>query len=1534
MWTSDGALLDRLRRWSQERPDATCLGFYEKGKLRSSLTYLELWKGIEFYATEIALKANRGDRAVLIIEPGMDFIVIFYACLRAGVIAVPCYTPIPGSEQRGIDVFANIATVSSSKLVLLSPKLALLKRWRGNWPQSLAHGLLEYVVMPSVSEALSKCSTTTTSSLPMPARSDVAFLQFTSGSTGSPKGVIIDHGNLASNCCYALALFQREAAFRQTEVICTTWLPMYHDMGLVLATCGPLFFGGQVHFMSPVDFLVDPLVWFDVMSLTNSNVSMAPNFAYNLVNRKWNSPRAKTWDLSAMRCLYNSAEPIQLSTVQVFLQHMQQDVPSFLVTSYGVGYGMAESVAAIGISGFPHPIIVSQRYPTMVASVPNVAFYGFTEIVHPETLQLITQEGEIGEIWVRSPCIARGYWMQPELTAVAFHHTLPGREGEWFRTGDLGFVEQGHLFISGRLKDLIIINGRNFWPQDIESSTQACHTAIRPGCVAAFPVAIEGTESFVVVAEVRQSYLAQGDAVRKCEELVRLVDETIRMDFSHAPLHIVLIKEKTIPKTTSGKIRRKTTKAAWEAGQLHVLLQFATQQHVTDYETALAWVGDVVRSCPPVPAAAASTGGDTDGDTGDNDDDADVNSSRLEATRIEQCTTLLKTFNLLAPDETIAHQGLDSLRLVELLHAMKTLSGQADIGGVEMADLYAMTTSDLVRTLVHLVNGGSYRSDGNATEFNADGDKDEALATAAAAANRPPYPPHLPQPFHVDDQATIEPPLDTTVVERQFSLPVRLLADTVIVGVVFLCVIAAVMPAVAMYRVIDRRLSSPWSYWEIDVRHRPVWVTLGLAIVLTLPCFFVALTVVWLGVKWLLIGRYRAGFVPIFTVAYYRWLLVDRLTALWEVAVFSFIAETPIAVLVYSLAGANVHIDAVLSTPLRCPDLVTIGAFAEVEGHLFPQHLLAHGVSMGPISVGRQSWLRQGSVVHRVSHVEDRVKLEPLAVVPAFHQLVGSSVWRGNVCVREGGYTPPSPSLVRHRWLQWSKLVVLVTLPWLSLLGAVLATRFWYLLFPVQPLSSDGGSHRVKDFWFQVWIFYGTGLAWSLWVFTVKWLLFGRARRGPYDPSWVMRSLRYALGYWNTLAMRLFWLHFQLNLTYLWSQCLGATISPTATVVTNCVAHPADADLVEILDDARVSTVLFQPYDREGGVRGRIAIEPHAEVGHYSFLSAGVVVGEAASIGARVYLPPEAHVEAKHQLTSYTSTRRVLLDRQRSFTFHKELAAFQLRLHPTWTFRLLCLVSEGSAAMVPWLPVWFAYWVYRTIQPRQGQVLALWVAMWAGYAAFACLFATLHRGWEVLERYGGGGGASAAGWHKVVILYWRWLHQVKFMFAQSLGVVLGGTIWLNLALWLSGATVDLSATLMYVHLNDWSKYDIEAYAVINEYAFPFGHVLQGNAMRFGVSHYRRFSCMQAYAVLFPGQSLGVGSTLGSHVTAIHDVADGEQVHGTAQKLPSSAGPRRGSRNGLVKSPPPPPLTLTSRSQSGSHTQLSSQDDGVLVADAV
>ncbi|RYG63007.1 hypothetical protein EON64_16795, partial [archaeon] len=205
--------------------------------------------------------------------------------------------------------------------------------WDGGAGGQLPCPLLDYHVLKSVTDVLPilQRSSTRLSPLPtpLPQRGDVAFLQLTSGSTGSPKGVMIDHNNLACNCCHRLALFHDLQAAYSTRIICITWLPMYHDMGLVLATCGPLYFVGQVHFMPSLDFLADPLSWLDLVSLTRSTLSMAPNFAFNLVNRKWQSARAQSWGLSSLRCLYNSAEPIQLSSCLAFLQHMQQDVSSF-----------------------------------------------------------------------------------------------------------------------------------------------------------------------------------------------------------------------------------------------------------------------------------------------------------------------------------------------------------------------------------------------------------------------------------------------------------------------------------------------------------------------------------------------------------------------------------------------------------------------------------------------------------------------------------------------------------------------------------------------------------------------------------------------------------------------------------------------------------------------------------------------------------------------------------------------------------------------------------------------------------------------------------------------------------------------------------------------------------------------------------------------------------------------------------------------------------------------------------------------------
>eukprot|EP01031_Cornospumella_fuschlensis_P005071 gene5071-6339_t len=241
----------------------------------------------------------------------------------------------------------------------------------------------------------------------------------------------------------------------------------------------------------------------DLLSRSRSNVSMAPNFAFNLVNRKWQSARARQWDLSALRCLYNSAEPIQLPACRAFLQHMREDVPSFPPACLGFGYGMAESVAAIGISSFPHALVESRLRPPLVASVPHAAaFYGNVRVVDPESRLPVRGDGEEGELWVQSPCVARGYWQLPELSQETFQNLLPGEEGVWMRTGDLGFFEDGHLFVSGRLKDLIIVNGRNLHPQDLEAcALAAAADALRPGCVAAFPVSLADTEGFVLVAE-------------------------------------------------------------------------------------------------------------------------------------------------------------------------------------------------------------------------------------------------------------------------------------------------------------------------------------------------------------------------------------------------------------------------------------------------------------------------------------------------------------------------------------------------------------------------------------------------------------------------------------------------------------------------------------------------------------------------------------------------------------------------------------------------------------------------------------------------------------------------------------------------------------------------------------------------------------------------------------------------------------------------------------------------------------------------
>jgi hypothetical protein len=335
--------IHKLQMLGKFTPQKTALEWYENGKRKSELSYGNLWSLIEACGRDILKEVKKGDLALLLFEPGIEFFIHFYACLRVGVIALPYYPPMPANPQKGIDLMRKILEASSCSVVIISQSVRTLKLWKGNWPSSVYGRKLYYL---TVSLPSTVADHPFSLNVPLPQKEDIAFLQFTSGSTGDPKGVIVGHDNMQAHTAKAAFMllidYEGKKVIEPNDVVVTSWLPQHHDMGLILGVSVPLFNGGTACLMSPFDFLQDPLIWFDVMSLARSTHTVAPNFAYGLVTRKWDKVRASKWNFSQVLILGNSSEPVLVSTMKDFLAKATVDIPSWPSRNVLVpGYGMA-----------------------------------------------------------------------------------------------------------------------------------------------------------------------------------------------------------------------------------------------------------------------------------------------------------------------------------------------------------------------------------------------------------------------------------------------------------------------------------------------------------------------------------------------------------------------------------------------------------------------------------------------------------------------------------------------------------------------------------------------------------------------------------------------------------------------------------------------------------------------------------------------------------------------------------------------------------------------------------------------------------------------------------------------------------------------------------------------------------------------------------------------------------------------------------------------------------------------------------------
>ena len=690
-------LLASIELWAQEHPDKVAFSFLDdSGEVAQSLTYAEIsLQSSRLGAHLMSLPGVKaGDRVLLVYPPSLQFIVAFLGCLKAGLIAVPTFPPDPAKLNKDLAMFAVIAQSCMATLALtsslysLATKLAAFKsavlfdKGGAAWPEQLTWIVTDTVLLDA--------------SLAPPfaahPHSDIAFLQYTSGSTSEPKGVIITRAALAHNLTLIVTGLR---ASRTTVVV--SWLPQYHDMGLIGSYLGALYCGGAGYYLSPVSFIRNPVLWMVAMSRYRATHVQAPNFAYALTARKFlahvqRGPKQgssmaidASFDLSSLQHMINAAEPVEAASIDLFYAVFgKYGLSRCIYPTYGLAEHcvyvcsngkervvvdkvtlerdgrVKEVAAAYADSESEHIVVLGCGRPADSASVLLV-------IVDTDGLSVLP-DGRVGEVWIKSRSQAAGYWGLPDKTAEDFGASLSedcgegsihgGGEGGFLRTGDLGFLCRGEVFICGRLKDLVIIRGRNHYPQDIERTAEAVavtgeydEVGLRGGCSAAFSVSTSGQEMLVYAAEVTSSKLAPALAAGLFDRIRQEVNRVHGV----LPAVILLLEPRTIPKTTSGKIARHWIRRGYLEGTLKVL---------DSWSSADAQGNDGIEASA-VPAVGLLGAVEHDHDavdpTGQPLDFVLGILKRAVATCVEQDNP-----EGIATDVPLMHLGMDSLRGVQL----------------------------------------------------------------------------------------------------------------------------------------------------------------------------------------------------------------------------------------------------------------------------------------------------------------------------------------------------------------------------------------------------------------------------------------------------------------------------------------------------------------------------------------------------------------------------------------------------------------------------------------------------------------------------------------------------------------------------------------------------------------------------------------------------------------------------------------------------------------------------------------------------
>lgn len=634
----------------------------------SKMTYETLHQRARYIAARLVSEGAQGERVLLCHKAGLEYVVAFFGCIYAGAVAVPAYPPDPVRPQRTMPRLRAMIGSAEARLVLTRADVqASVKSLFDEDPEVAPVKILS-------SDAIEVDANTP--ALPDVAPDAPAFLMYTSGSTGNPKGVWVTHANVLHN----LSQFPGFAE-RPCETV-VSWLPLFHDLGLLLGVLHPLYQGVRSVLMAPATFVRRPYLWLNAMSSYQATTSGGPNFAYDLCVRKITPEQRATLDLSHWNMALNGAEPVRAETIERFAETFAEC--GFRPEAAYPSYGMAEATATVTAGrSWAGPTFLtldrraleSQRVePAEDADDATITLVGCgrtmpdqdLRIVDPDTHQPCAPD-EIGEIWVSGPSIAQGYWDNPEATKATFKAQIVGeRERKYLRTGDLGFLRGGKLFITGRLKDLIIIRGINHYPEDIEHTVMGCHPAVRPGGGAAFSVEVAGSERLVLIQEVRPNAL--GDV----EELLGHLRQRIAEHHDLNVYAITLIEPGSLLKTSSGKIRRKACRRAFLNGDLSVVAEWRAV--VTDHLP--------VNETPPPSVANA---------------EAEIRAWLVQYIAQAQGIAPEKV----DPEQPFARYGLGSLQSLNLVQALEQWLGRA------LSPTVAWNHPSIAALARHLAESGS-----------------------------------------------------------------------------------------------------------------------------------------------------------------------------------------------------------------------------------------------------------------------------------------------------------------------------------------------------------------------------------------------------------------------------------------------------------------------------------------------------------------------------------------------------------------------------------------------------------------------------------------------------------------------------------------------------------------------------------------------------------------------------------------------------------------------------------------------------------